>query len=866
MKKYLLNSIAVLALALGSTTYMWADNVIYGLVPSYTYGARAASVDLDKVNTETATTITPDFAYEDATEVMCGVTAGDKYYAFLKVQDQETYDENVTLATINFTSKKIVVVNDFAYSYGKPGYSVSGMAYDDVNNVLYATEIGFDENDKYVTKLYSVNQETGAMTYVTTFNDQYQAIASDHKGGFYLLKLVTTDKKTTPSLYKASSSFDVTPVVTDAEINTGWSSNNSLNVAEDGKTVYLVASNKVVAFDTEAKTATLKGTLSDNFAGTSYGKSSADGIHNEKPVAEKKNTRFLVESWTYGSTMGDIANDVVSEREYYKYNIQGKLMSQYSVARGYEEYANTFMPYYWTKVNFDDNANVTSEDIYQWGNYDYDDFAWQKTRNSTSYTYDENGRLATETTPTEIHEYTYDEEGHLAKKAIYIKATKKNIQTITYSNYDENGNALNYSSTGAYDSYNYDAQLVYDEDGNKVEEVKFTETANPDYPDFPIQTPISRESWTYTDNILTKYMKYSYDADENEVADEKVEYTPVDGNTNILDKRRYSYSDKTWHPEGKPERYFYTDFAGMDEMTSMEFAAENDPEASSTVDVMFTVPQLATTQTSMFVIYRDGMPIDSLTNIFDYVDDSGMVTYKDTEVKNGTHTYFVQPMFTANQELEPFDAESGDAATDDTEWVGYYSTMPMDVEVKTELPTVTDLKLADGRREVQGSALTGKQTIYYATLSWKNPENADQYGFLKNSIYFEGAGVAEKDTADIAATKAEVMLYDEDVKAYVLTSYKLGKVKSESIDVKIKDIENLTSGIETVAADGTKVAFDGRNITLDDKANVSVFSLNGQKVYENNGVNSVSLDMPAATYIITVEKDGKVSAFKYNVK
>ena len=137
---------------------------------------------------------------------------------------------------------------------------------------------------------------------------------------------------------------------------------------------------------------------------------------------------------------------------------------------------------------------------------------------------------------------------------------------------------------------------------------------------------------------------------------------------------------------------------------------------------------------------------------------------------------------------------------------------------------------------------------------------------MKNSTYFESAGVAEKDTADIAADKAEVMLYGDDEKAYVLTTYQLGKVKSESIDVKIKDIENLATGIETVAEDGTKISFNGRNISLGNNANVTVFSLNGQKVLENTNVNNVSLDMPAATYIITVEKNGKVSAYKYNVK
>lgn len=867
MKKYL-HSIAVLALALGSATMAWADNVVYGLIPSYTYGARTTSVDLDKVNSTAATTLTPGFGYENAQEVMCGVTAGDKYFAFVKTTDPDTYEENVELATFNFTTENIVQVNNFSYTYGKPGYNASGMAYDKVNDVLYATEIGFDENDAYVTNVYSVDQTTGELTKVTSLPARYEAITADNKGGFYLMQIKDEDNKYYPCLYKMSSSFEISPVVENTTFSTGYSANFSMVASEDGKTVYLIIGKKVVAFDTDAKTTTLKGTLSDNLAAASYGKSTADGTHNEKPASAKKNTRFLVEAWTYGSSMGDISDDVVSKREYYHYNQEGKLINQASTARQYSDtgISNVFAPYYWTKVGFDENANMTSKDIYQWGPYDYDDFAWKLTKNNESYTYDENGRLTTKTDSRYNYEYTYDEDGHLATMKKYIKSSNKLEQTITYSNYDENGNALMYVSEGTWD--NYSAQLTYDNDGNKLDEYQYTEVVDPNNPEMPVTTPKQYEKWTYNDNVLASYEKFAFDNEQNEVPTYKTEYTPVDGNTNVIDVKNYSYNNGTWYPEGKPERDFYTDFDGMAEMTAMEFMAENDPKQPATVDLMFSIPQMAYTQNSLMVIYRDGLPIDSLTteDLFTIADpETGAITYQDKGVKNGTHTYFLQPKFAANSEFGPLDAEGGESS-EETEWTGYYSTMPMDVEVNTELPAVTDLKLASGRMVTEGNLATGKTTTYYATLSWKNPENAADYGFVKNSIYFESAGVAEKDTADIAADKAEVMLYGDDEKAYVLTTYQLGKVKSESIDVKIKDIENLATGIETVAEDGTKISFNGRNISLGNNANVTVFSLNGQKVLENTNVNNVSLDMPAATYIITVEKNGKVSAYKYNVK
>lgn len=867
MKKYLLNSIAVFALTISSTTMAWADNVVYGLTSSYTYGARTTSVDLDKVNSSEALKVSPGFGYSDAKDVICGTTAGDKYFAFVKVTDPVSYDENVTLATFNFTTENVVVVNDFSYVYGKPGYNVSGMTYDKSSETLYATDVRSDDEGNYFTDLYSVDQETGSMTLATSFAGQYKSIASDGKGGFYLVGLTIDEKwKTYPELYKSSSSYEVTKVVTNTTLTSSNTNCNSLVVGEDGKTIYFLTGKNVIVFDTEAGTTTLKGTLSDAVYAASYGKSSADGTHNEKPVTTKK--RFLVEKWTYGSSMGDISNDVVSKKYYYNYNTDGKLINEGSVARIYtndDEASETFNPYYWTKVNFDENGNIASTDIYQWGPYDYDDYAWKKTTTTTTYTYNEDGKIATETSSTEIKEYSYNENGTLNTEKITSKRSGQWLQTKTYSNYDDNGNALHYDSDGAYDSYKYSVELQYDNDGNKVEEYRYTTTVDPNNPEFPITTPKQYETWTYDNNTPQLYEKFVFDDQLNQIPTYKTEYTAVDGNSDIIQEKSYSYNNGNWYEDGRPTRSFYTDFSNMEEMTAMQSLVEVNPKLKNTVNVMFTIPQMAWTSNTMFVIYRDGLPVDSLVNPWDMIDETGQViTYQDKDLKNGSHTYFIQAKFAPNSGVGPLDTEGGES-TDEVEWTGYYSTMPQDIEVYTELPAVTDLAVASARKKVEGNALTGKQTTYYPTISWKNPENAEQFGFLKNSIYFENAGVAEKDTADINATKAEITLYEDD-KIYIVTSYKYGKVQSETLELKIADIDKLTTAIKTVSNGDNNISFNGRNITLGSNANVSVFTLNGQKVSESNNVNSITLDAPAATYIITVEKDGKVNAYKYSVK
>lgn len=883
MKKNLLNSFAVLVLALGSSTVAYADNVVYGLTSSWD-GAKTASFDLSGVNTSSATTVNTEFTFDNITEVKCGAAVGDKYYAFVSMMDDD-FNESYGLVSINFTTGKLTVINDFSYGYSKPGYNISSMTYDKSSQSVYVSEISLDDDDNYITTLYLLDPATGGLSKVTSWTTQYNAIASDNNGSLYLLQNKTDDKwKNHPNLYKATGdSFnDVAPVVENA-LETSIGSNNSLMTSEDGKSVYFISNKNVVKYDVEAKTASALGDLTTAITGTTYDKSTADGTPAEKPVGPTKNTRMLVESDTYGSSMGDISTTEVSGRSYYYYNVDGKLVGSANTARGYGEESNKFTATNMTKYLFDENGNTTNEDTYQWGIFDFDDYAWKKTRNCVSYTYNEDGTVATKTEGLKYFTYTYNEDGTLNASYEYANASATTpIHTITYSNYDDNGNALHYESDGAYDSYKYQGDVIYDEEGKKVDDYRYTVKVDDENPEFPIYTGLQHEIWTYNDNILTQYEKNIFSG-ENEVPSFKRVYTPFDGNVNVLDINEYDYAsdydDKgnakvdengapvgKWYNSGLPKREYYTDFSNMEDATSVKIvASQADPDNLNTVNLAFSVPQLAMTSMydSKFVIYRDCLPIDTVS-VFDiYDDESKYCIYNDKGIKNGTYTYFVQPIF-AKMDGELLDAEEGDDAP---VYTGYYSSNSVDVTVHTDLPAVENLKLAGGKVETTGS-FANIQKTYYADLAWENPEDASKYSFIKNSIYFVGSGVAETDTTDVNANKSTVMLYGDDEKAYVVTSYQYGKAISDTIDVKIKDIEALATGIGAVTVnDAVKVTFNGNTVSLGENANVTVFAIGGQKVYEQQNTNSVDLgNLPAATYIVTVEKNGKMNVYKYNVK
>lgn len=564
--------------------------------------------------------------------------------------------------------------------------------------------------------------------------------------------------------------------------------------------------------------------------------------------------RFLVKAVTLGSQMGDMPEDLDSKRVYYYYNTDGKLVGSSTYGRNYTDggYSDTFSLTDIEKIIFDVNGNMTNKDFYQYGDYDDGDNAFHKTQNCESYTYDVQGRLATDTTSMRINEYTYNDDGTLQKVTSYNKRTKKLVQEITYTY--ENGQATHYSSTGQY--YEFEADLKYDADGNKIEEYQYAKSGEN-------VKPRQRETWTYTDGVLTLYMKYRYDSKGAEVADSKEEFVPVENNKNVMDVTDYTYNSvkDTWNKMGLTVRQTYRDFSGMKEATqTMLLSATPDKKLKNTINLQFTAPKAGLVHGCKFVVYRDCVALDTL-DLADVMDPATkQCSYQDKELKSDTYTYFVQPLFAlTNGEISD--------ATADSEWVGYYTSTPMDVNVAlaTELPAVTDLKLVGGEVKRYGS-IVSPLVEYYADLEWKNPANLEELGFVRNDVAFVGMGLSDT-KLEGAAESARVQIMDDEMQVYVITTYKYGKAYSDAITVTVKDIEKY-NGVESVTADGVvKATFAGNTVQLSDAANVSVYSAAGAKVYAKQNTCSVALgQLPAATYIVCVEKDGKSSFYKYGVK
>ena len=114
MRHFLLKAMLPLVMAIASSVSAFAENVVYGIVPSSSFGGKTTSFDIDAVNADEKLAITTDLDLTGVDGVKCAASVGDKYFAFVTYYDEETYDDVVAFATVNFTTGNVVYVNNYS--------------------------------------------------------------------------------------------------------------------------------------------------------------------------------------------------------------------------------------------------------------------------------------------------------------------------------------------------------------------------------------------------------------------------------------------------------------------------------------------------------------------------------------------------------------------------------------------------------------------------------------------------------------------------------------------------------------------------------------------------------------------------------
>lgn len=837
-------------LLFGVTSLVQAETKIYGLNYS-SMGTSVAEVDLDAVNGETKTALTKSIEELGIEEPVAGTSVGNKYYAL--GYDPNTYAFG--LYSVNFTTGK--VVNIATYKIGTPGDRMTALCYDESTGTLYGAEMTYDADENWFTALYSINPNNGNITKLATYDKKdVKALAADGKGGLYLVyNGRNSSLQTSPRIwYISTSTYEKTDFLMDSQTICKSTNLNSALLSADGNTLYYLTYEQLFAADLTAKTIIKVGDLKSNLIGITYTKSTEDATpstaDNPKPV-----TRLLVSKTQYGDNMGTAPRDKDMKKDLYFYNYNYQLERVAKFGRLYNDNGTVadYRIMYYTKNAYNDNDQLTDTKVYQYGLYDFGDFS-SKPSNSgnATYTYNEAGQMATKNDGSYLYTYSYDEEGNVAKEEVANANTGKWSRTYEYFDYVAPGKPGAMTSQGAYSSYNYNMLYTYDENLNLTVAEKQTYTTDEEYGDVMPQT-VQREEWTYENNFLVRFTRYQFDKQGQPVPYFKIEYSMVDNNPNKVMATEYTSSDggENWYQQGLPTMSEYQEFGDDPTPVYMDFMAYKDEESLNTTVLYMSIPELYYENENLqLLVYRDGQPIDtvSVTELI-VSPDFGLpyLEYKDACVYNGEHDYFVQ--------LVKADANNN--------LTGYLIPKPNQVTMDLDLPAVKDLALTAARKEKVGTGLSAT-TERYGTFSWTNPEYPEEYQFISNSLMLNKAQVAEAESQDASCTSLEANIYTT-TKVYVLSRYAYGKAFSDTVTVTVNDIDKMiTTGISSMTtAEGLQIGYANSRLSLQEKANVSVFAINGELRMKEEQTESVDLSRLAkGSYMILVEKNGQVSALK----
>ena len=813
--------------------------MVYGINPSSSFGCSTIEFDLSAVNTTDKTAVTVLNTWEDYTEITCGASVDNCYYAVL----------NNKFVSINFTTNELKEINS------SMSESICGMAYEPVSKVLYAINGVQNEDKSYTTTLYTVDPKSGALTAVNTYSTKLVAITADGNGGLYGVSATVPTGKwwPVPQLWSidAELNIDATPVV--ANESTTISSNNLNSMVFDAASnkAYLFVSSTAYCFDIAEGTFASIGQINKSICGATLTKSTENPSENVDPEPEPEpvaKVRVLAKKTWYGDSMGTVPATQDMREEIYYYGYDGKLSRTVQNARGYQNNGSVgdYSLTRYTKAVKDENGNKIADKSYQYGLYDYGEMGYKLTSEKT-YEYNAENQLVKDVEGSTTNEYAYNEAGLLVEHKI-TSANYGLMQTITYTDFNENGDPTAYTSTGLW-SNNYNGEIGYDEKGNKIYDAHFTGS------DLDrVYTYL--EEWTYDENgYLASNVRSYFDGEGNQVPNVRTTYTPVDGNPDRVKVVDETYSDGKWYGQsGSTAIWEYADYTDMLEPVMMQAMAEYDTFTPGNVNISFTVPQYALLMPSALKIYRDGQVVAETSFSECLADEVELIcSFTDTGVKNGEHDYFILPLVGAADEMG-----------DNVEWSSYYICDPISVTAETYLPPVTDLHLA-GASTIQTTG--GDQQV--VTIGWTNPSDRPE-GFRSNDLLFANHQGAESSTEDGEATTldAEVLLdngNNKKVTLFVLTRYTLGNVASESIDVTYTDF--ITAGVGSVAADGASFNFANNTITVDGIANIKVFNAAGQQVAAEANVSSLSLNgLNRGVYLIVVAKDNALKAYKVAVK
>lgn len=837
------------------------DATVWGIAKIYNpdfYDSNFCMVKGDLNDTANEPEVLADLYTTDDLEVSDfygGTNVGEYYYAHMG----DDYGRN-RLYSLNFTTNEIVPVATF--NYGEPGYEARQLAYDEATDKIYAVADVYDEEaNEFVHQFMSIDYSDGATDVIANLTETpYLMAAGDGKiyvgvqGGTYgsfTLSLSTVD----PATGALTPISDVKPFAI------------SMNEAKamtfnDGK-LYIVIGTSYTVVDLKSGAVNNMPSLKKGYFAFTFKQSTLSAESGNNPVDQNQDTRKVYRKASIGDSIGAYNDSETSEILYY-YNIDGNIAREVTRSRVAGDYNLTdeWNIEYQKEYEYNDNGKLAKVDYYQYGQYDMD-MDSRELRSSTEYLYDEAGLLIkeTETLPSTIAgmsdnvntvEYTYDENGNIATRT---EASNGTVNTEVAYTYDEL-NRIDAAERKAWGMTTFE-QYVYDEAGR----LQYITTSDEN------GTLMNMKAWEYFDNsdiIASEGEYYSFDADNTPTGGFRTVYEPVDGDMNLIHSYGQSLFDGEWTGEtGSDKVAYFADFKDMAEQVACELKI-SAATGINAAKLTFSIPNIVMFNPNTGIrIVRNGDIVATILgeDLYTMIDnDTFTFNWTDELVPNGKNEYFVQTLVSQSGEIEPWNLE-----INVPEYIGYNISNIAEISFDTELPAVNNFMIigaetvyVDEYNKPVSNPLLGHEAVN-VTISWSNPENMADFGFISNNVYESPNSLRAASVDDPASNEASFIIEAEgSTDIYVRTIYKLGYADSQLFTIDPKCV-----GVEKTFADDARI-IDGI-LTLDSAADVEVFDLQGRKLIDVRNAANVDLRSAEGVVIIVISREQNKEAIKANL-
>lgn len=401
---------------------------------------------------------------------------------------------------------------------------------------------------------------------------------------------------------------------------------------------------------------------------------------------------------TYGDMMG--AYKGVSARDVSYYNAKGLTVAEVNYKADLD---GKFAPENYKMFEYDSNNNLvkTWSQSYRAGMGLR--LEWQASKDTTTYTYDDAGRMLTEVTRDgeDSTYYEYDDTGNLVRKynrlPDYYDTHEGDYYVLwseKYSDFVYPNCPTKITGDGAYGSYIFDAVATYDENHNMTRKLTYDATG----------TLIKTERWTYENGRLALYESFSGDTTANQTS--KTTYTVESENPLRIRETPLN---------GLPH---VTEYFTPDSTTAPKLELTVDKDKLNTVVLKFNAAPISGVANVAYDIFRHSIKIARVM-ASEAVD--GMITYVDENVSNGTYDYFVQSV--------DADADKEESDPLNSFGKGMNTSDRVRVTLNTDLPLPTNIRVAD-------VAYEGGEC--FVTVKWDESADKDKYLLESYNIYYEG--------------------------------------------------------------------------------------------------------------------------------